>query len=165
MYSRVLLRTLVLNLLILCLQMAILLRSGMSSSIIRRIISSNSFISHQLLFRYLLRIIIPIMLLKFIISLSRSNSSHRSMAHNSHFSILHLKIHMLNTFLLLNHIQVAHKRHISNGKVPRIKRSRHTMVGAVGVVVAVLRVVVGLRPLLWALLYVWVLGMAGRVTQ
>ena len=165
MYSRILLRTLVLSLLALCLQTAILHRSGMSNSIIRSIISSNSFISHQLLFRYLLKIIIPIMLLKFIINLSSSNSSHRSMAHSSHFSILHLKTHMLNTSLHLNHTQVAHSHHISNGKVLHRKRSRPTMVGPEGVVVAVVRVVVGLRHLLWALLFVWVLVMADRVTK
>lgn len=168
MYSRILLPTLARSLLIKFLLTAILGHSGMSSSIIRRLIitSSNSCINHQLPFRCLLKIIIPIMLLKFITNLSRSNSSHRSMALSSRFSILRLTIHILNTFLRLNHCitQVAHHSR-NNGTVLRTKRNHHSTVGAVVVAVATPQVAVVLKRLLWARLSVWVLVMIDRWNQ
>ncbi len=132
-----------------------------SSSIIRRlfIISSNNCISLQLLFHCLLKTIILIMLPKFIINLNRSNSSsRRSMALSSRFNILRLRIHMLSTFLRLTY---SH----SNGTVHRTKGSHHSTVEAVVVAVATPLVVVVLKPLLWALLFVWGLVMTGQWNQ
>jgi hypothetical protein len=168
MYSRILLPTLVHSLLLKFLLTAILGHSGMSS-IIRRLIitSSNPCINHQLPFRCLLKIIILIMLLKSITNLSRSSSSsHHSMALSSRFSILRLIIHMLNTFLHLNHsiIQVAHHSR-NNGTVRRTKRNHHSTVAAVVVAVATPQVVVVLKLLLWARLFVWVLVMIDRWNQ
>jgi hypothetical protein len=67
---------------------------------------------------------------------------------------------MLNTFLRLNHsiTQVAHHSR-NNGTVRLTKGNHHSTVVAVAVAVAIPQVVVVLKRLLWALLFVWVLAM------
>ncbi len=119
-----------------------------NSSIIHRHISNCSTSKLQLLFRYLLKIIIPIMLLKSTSSLL-SPSSSLSMALNSHrFNILRLQTHLLNMLLSLRpHIKVV-RHHHNNGKAHHITRKLHSTVEGADVVVAdMLKVVVVLKPL------------------